>query len=153
MTTNAGEKRPLAAYKGRVLLLVNTASLCGFTPQYDGLNALDRRYRARGLSILAFPCNDFGSQEPGSDAQIREFCRSRYSIGFDLFSKISVRGPAIHPLYRFLTAESGFDGEIGWNFEKFLVDREGRVIARFASEDAPKGKAIVAAVEKALAAG
>lgn len=152
MKTIDGMEKPLSTYKGQVLLLVNTASLCGFTPQYDSLETLHQKYKDKGLRVLGFPANEFGAQEPGTDAEIKSFCRMKYSIGFDLFSKIVVKGPGIHPLYQFLTTESGFNGDIGWNFAKFLVDRQGTVAARFGPEDDPMGKKIVAAAEKLLAA-
>lgn len=131
MKTIDGKDKPLSDYKGRVLVVVNTASLCGFTPQYDSLQALYEKYKDQGLRVLAFPANEFGKQEPGSDSEIQEFCRTRYSVGFDLFSKIVVKGEGIHPLYRFLTQSSGHNGEISWNFTKFLVSKDGTVAARF----------------------
>lgn len=152
MKTIDGMEKPLSTYKGQVLLLVNTASLCGFTPQYDSLETLHQKYKDQGLRVLGFPANEFGAQEPGTDAEIKSFCRMKYSIGFDLFSKIVVKGPGIHPLYQFLTTESGVNGDIGWNFAKFLVDRHGTVAARFGPEDDPMGKKIVSAAEKLLAA-
>jgi glutathione peroxidase len=133
-----GKPKKLSEYKGKVLLVVNVASMCGFTPQYAGLEELNKKYKARGLAVLGFPANEFGAQEPGSDADIKQFCRMKYSIGFDLFSKIVVKGAGIHPLYKFLTTRSGHDGEIQWNFEKFLVAKDGSVIARFPSDTAPE---------------
>ncbi|MBI3551269.1 MAG: glutathione peroxidase [Elusimicrobia bacterium] len=150
MKTIDGKDKPLSDYKGRALLVVNTASLCGFTPQYDSLEELHAKFKDKGLSILAFPANEFGKQEPGDNAEIKEFCRTRFSISFDLFGKIVVKGPGIHPLYRFLTTESGFPGEIGWNFAKFLVDRQGKVVARFGPEDDPAGKKVCGALEALL---
>jgi glutathione peroxidase len=150
MKTIDGKEQPLSAYKGQVALVVNVASLCGFTPQYEGLEKLHETYKARGLRVLGFPANEFGAQEPGSDAEIKAFCRTKYSVGFDLFSKIPVKGPSIHPLYKFLTVESGFPGDITWNFEKFLIDRQGKVVARFKPDDDPLGKKIVSAIERAL---
>jgi glutathione peroxidase len=152
MKTIDGQDRPLSAYKGKVLMLVNTASLCGFTPKYDSLEELHKKYAARGFQILAFPANEFGAQEPGGDAQIKEFCRTKYSIGFDLFSKIVVKGPGIHPLYEFLTSRSGFPGEIGWNFAKFVVGKDGRVAARFEPDADPMDKKVTAEIEALLAA-
>jgi len=143
-----GKPKKLSAYKGRVMLLVNVASFCGFTPQYEGLEALHKKYKDKGFSVLGFPANEFGAQEPGSDQEIKEFCRTKFSIGFDLFSKIVVKGDGIHPLYRFLTTRAGHDGEIQWNFEKFLVDRQGRVAARYPSETPPE--AIAPELEKLL---
>ena len=150
MQTIDGKPQKLSKYKGHPLLVVNTASLCGFTPQYTDLQELYGRYKDKGLRIAAFPANEFGKQEPGSDAEIKSFCMTKYSLGFDLYSKIVVKGAGIHPLYKFLTTESGYPGEIPWNFAKFLVDKEGRVVARFEPDDSPTGKKIVAAVEKAL---
>ncbi len=150
MKTIDGKDKPLSDYKGRVLLIVNTASLCGFTPQYDSLEALHEKYKEKGLRVLGFPANEFGAQEPGGDAEIKEFCRTRFGVKFDLFSKIVVKGPGIHPLYKFLTTESGFNGEIGWNFAKFLVGRDGTIAARFGPEDDPMGKKIIGAAEKLL---
>jgi glutathione peroxidase len=145
-----GKDKSLADYKGQVLLVVNTASLCGFTPQYDSMEALHEKYKDKGLRVLGFPANEFGAQEPGSDAEIKEFCRMKFSIKFDMFSKIVVKGEGIHPLYRFLTTESGFPGDIGWNFEKFVVSRDGTIAARFPSDDDPMGKKVVGAIEKLL---
>ncbi len=152
MKTIDGAEKPLADYKGQVLLIVNTASLCGFTPQYDSLEEVHKKYTARGLRILAFPANEFGAQEPGADAQIKEFCRTKYSVSFDLFSKIAVKGTAIDPLYRFLTTESGCNGEIPWNFTKFLVDRQGEVKARFGPEEDPSSKKMAREIEELLEA-
>lgn len=145
-----GQDKPLADYKGQALLIVNTASLCGLTPQYDGLERLNKRFKDKGLRILGFPANDFGKQEPGADSQIKEFCRTRFSISFDLFSKITVKGPDQHPLYSFLTRESGHPGEISWNFAKFLVDKEGNVAARFSPPTDPEAPEVVAKVEELL---
>lgn len=151
MNSIDGQPHKLSDYKGKVLLIVNTASLCGFTPQYKDLQTLFDKYSAQGLRIAAFPANEFGAQEPGSDASIKGFCASKYSVTFDLHAKIAVKGDAIHPLYKHLTEESPFPGEIPWNFAKFLVDGKGKVVARFGPDDNPMGKAVVAAVEKALA--
>lgn len=151
MKTTDGKTRKLSDYKGKAVLIVNTASLCGFTPQYKDLEALYQKYKDQGLAIAAFPANEFGAQEPGSDPDIKKFCLTKYSLSFDLYAKIVVKGEGIHPLYRYLTSESGYPGEIPWNFSKFLVDRKGKVVGRFGPEDNPAGKGIVAAVEKALA--
>ncbi len=134
-----GDETTLAAYRGEVLLIVNVASLCGFTPQYQGLEQLYRKHHAAGFEILGFPCNQFGTQEPGTDAEIKSFCSSRYGVSFPLFAKIDVNGEHTHPVYRFLKSEhSGLLGEsIKWNFTKFLVDRSGRVVGRFAPNAAP----------------
>jgi glutathione peroxidase len=133
-----------------VLLIVNTASRCGFTPQYAGLEELYERYKDRGFVILAFPANDFMGQEPGDDSTIKKFCDLHYKIKFPLFSKISVKGPRMAPLYQYLTTASGFNGSITWNFNKFLVDRKGRVIARFGSRTAPLDPRLKESVLKAL---
>ncbi|MCB2203311.1 glutathione peroxidase [bacterium] len=150
MTTIDGEEKALSDYRGDVLLIVNTASKCGFTPQYEGLQELNERYADRGLHVLGFPANNFGGQEPGSDAQIQEFCSTTYHVTFDMFSKISVAGEDKHPLYAYLTGATDFPGEIKWNFTKFLVDREGRVVARFETKVDPLDEAVTAAIEHAL---
>jgi len=150
-----GKEVDLSRYRGQVLLVVNTASKCGLTPQYEALEALHRKYKDRGFAVLAFPANEFGAQEPGTDPEIREFCKSKYDVTFPLHSKIVVKGDGIHPLYAFLTGKDtnpGFAGPIAWNFTKFLVSRKGEVIARFEPREAPSGEALVAALEKALAA-
>jgi glutathione peroxidase len=139
--TIGGETKPLADYRGKTLLIVNVASQCGFTPQYTGLEALYRKYKDRGLVVLGFPCNQFGHQEPGTDAEIQQFCTSYYDVTFPLFAKVDVNGPAAHPLYRLLKSERpgllGTEG-IKWNFTKFLVDANGRIVERFAPSDAPE---------------
>jgi glutathione peroxidase len=148
-----GQDVSLADYRGKVVLLVNVASKCGYTPQYDGLQKLYEQHRDRGLVILGFPTNDFGGQEPGSDEQIQDFCRLNYGVTFPVFAKISVKGDDKHPLYRHLTDEAtnpGFAGEVKWNFNKFLVGRDGRVLARFESADKPESEKVTAAVESAL---
>lgn len=145
-----GRERRLADYRGSVLLLVNVASYCGNTPQYAGLESLWRDYRDRGLRILAFPANEFGAQEPGSAAEIRAFCTSKYAVSFDLFAKIVVKGPGQHPLYAALTAAPGVEGEVTWNFAKFLVDRTGRVAARFAPKTDPRAPEVIARIEELL---
>jgi len=135
-----GTDRPLADFRGQVLLVVNVASRCGFTPQYAGLQALQRKYRDRGFTVLAFPCNQFGRQEPGDEAEIQAFCRTTYDVDFPLFAKTDVNGEHAHPLYRFLkAARPGVLGTeaIKWNFTKFLVDRSGHVVKRYAPTDAP----------------
>lgn len=151
MTTIDGEPRPLSAYRGRVLLLVNVASRCGNTPQYGPLEKLHARYRDRGLRVLGFPANNFGAQEPGTDAEIKAFCTGNYGVTFDMFSKISVKGPDIHPLYAHLTTKAGVDGDVTWNFEKFLVDRQGTVVARFTPKTAPDAPELTAKIEELLA--
>jgi len=151
MNTIDGKPAKLSKYKGHPLLIVNTASLCGFTPQYTDLEALYKKYKDKGLRIAAFPANEFGAQEPGTDADIKSFCMTKFALSFDLYSKISVKGPSIHPLYKYLTTESGFNGDIPWNFSKYLVDKEGTVVARFGPEANPVGKEITSKIEALLA--
>jgi glutathione peroxidase len=138
--TISGVSMSLADYRGTVLLVVNVASRCGYTPQYEGLEALYRRHRDRGFVVLGFPCDQFGHQEPGSDSDIREFCSSRYDVTFPLFGKIDFNGPAADPLYVYLKArKTGWLGSsIKWNFTKFLIDRRGDVVRRFAPADKPE---------------
>jgi len=146
-----GHPIKLDRYQGKVLLVVNTASKCGFTPQYNGLEALYRKYREQGLEILGFPCNQFGAQEPGTEQEIATFCASNYSVTFPMFSKLDVNGDAAAPLYRYLKhAKPGVLGTeaIKWNFTKFLVDREGDVVARYAPNDTPES--LEPAIAKAL---
>ncbi len=148
-----GKSVPLTRYQGKVLLLVNTASLCGNTPQYASLEKLYQTYKAQGLRILAFPANDFGSQEPGTNGEIHQFCTAKYKTTFDLFSKISVKAPHQAPLYTFLTSKDTdpqFGGDIEWNFAKFLVDRKGQIVARFPAGHDPLSLDVVAAVETEL---
>ena len=147
-----GEKQSLDVYQGKALLIVNTASKCGFTPQYEGLEALYKKYRDRGFEVLAFPENDFMHQEPGSDAEIKEFCTTKYHTSFPLFSKISVKGAKMHPLYAYLTRETRFKGKITWNFNKFLVDPNGKVVARFGSNVEPLSKELTGKLEAILPA-
>ena len=142
----------LADYRGRVLLIVNTASACGFTPQFAGLQALNERYGPQGLVVLGFPCNQFGAQDPGSNDEIAGFCQRNYGVDFPMMSKIDVNGPQAHPLYQWLAAEApGLLGStnIKWNFTKFLVGRDGRVIRRYAPQDAPAS--LATDIEAALA--
>ena len=129
----SGEEIPLSQYQGQVLLIVNTASKCGFTPQYKGLESLYQQFHARGFEVLGFPCDQFAHQEPGSDAEIQTFCQMNYDVHFPVFAKLEVNGKNAHPLYRFLKKQKGgfLGGVIKWNFTKFLVDRQGNVIARF----------------------
>ncbi len=148
-----GKEVALKKYKGDVILIVNTASKCGYTPQYEGLEAIYKKYNAQGLEILGFPANNFGGQEPGSEAEIKEFCESKYKVTFPMFAKISVKGDDQHPLYNFLTSKATdpqFAGDISWNFNKFLVNRKGEVVARFSSKDTPEGEAVTSAIEKYL---
>ncbi len=147
----SGEAVSMAEYKGKVLLIVNVASKCGFTPQYDGLEELYQTYKDQGLAILGFPCNQFGSQEPGTHEEIVTFCRVNYGVSFDMFEKIDVNGENTHPLYAYLKSEaSGFLGSesIKWNFTKFLIDREGNVVERYGS--ATKPAAIAKEIEALL---
>jgi glutathione peroxidase len=144
-----GERISLSRYKGRPLLIVNVASRCGYTPQYAGLEDLYRRYQDKGLVILGFPCNQFGHQEPGSDADVKQFCSEKYDVTFPMFSKVDVKGEHAHPLYRYLTSKKkGIFGRsaIPWNFGKFLVNAEGEVVRRYSARDTP------AAIEKDLVA-
>ena len=137
----SGEDIPLKRFEGQVLLIVNTASKCGFTPQYEGLEALHRELSPRGFAVLGFPCNQFGGQEPGSAKDIADFCESKYDVSFPLFAKIDVNGSGAHPLYDYLKGEkSGLLGSsIKWNFTKFLIDRSGRAVARHAPTATPQG--------------
>src|SRR6516164_8464500 len=137
----AGEDVPLKQFEGKVLLIVNTASKCGFTPQYEGLEALHRELKPRGFAVLGFPCNQFGAQEPGDASQIAAFCENKYDVSFPMFEKIDVNGSNAHPLFSHLKREkTGLLGSsIKWNFTKFLVDRSGRVAGRFAPTDRPEG--------------
>jgi glutathione peroxidase len=177
VTTLAGEPTTLAPYQGHVLLIVNTASQCGFTPQYEGLEKLYNTYKHSGFEVLGFPANDFGAQEPGTNTDIKTFCETSFGVTFPIFEKIAVTGPETHPLYQFLTTaqpethlgdpklREGLDGFLAsinwptktnpapgvlWNFEKFLVDRKGNVVARFASDIAPSDPALIQAIEAAL---
>lgn len=147
-----GKPVNLSQYKGKALLVVNTASFCGNTPQYTDLEAMYEQYRDKGFEILAFPANNFGQQEPGTNAEIKGFCLTKYSVSFPLFSKISVKGSDKHPLYQYLTEQSPFPGEVEWNFQKYLVDRSGNVVARFPHRMKPTSPEIVKEVERALAA-
>jgi glutathione peroxidase len=148
-----GTPMPLADFKGKVMLLVNVASRCGYTPQYDGLEALYEKYKAQGLVVIGFPANNFGGQEPGTNAEIKDFCERTYHVKFPMASKTSVKGADTTPLYQFLTstaANPSTSGEIQWNFTKFLVDRNGKVIQRFEPAVEPPSSEVVAAIEKAL---
>jgi glutathione peroxidase len=148
-----GKDVSLLQYRGKALLLVNVASQCGYTPQYEGLQKIYSKYKDRGLVVLGFPANNFGAQEPGTDQEIKTFCSTRYNVTFPMFSKISVKGPDKHPLYQYLTdatTDPKFAGEIKWNFNKFLIDKQGNIAARFDSKDAPESETVVTAIEKAL---
>jgi glutathione peroxidase len=173
-----GSQATLREHQGKVLLVVNVASKCGLTPQYDGLQALYAKYRSQGLQVVGFPANEFLHQEPGSDAEIQQFCRLNYGVEFPVYAKIVVKGEGIHPLYQYLTGQGAKaarpgglagaltgvknavrkrvngdwkDGDITWNFEKFLVDREGEVVARFAPDVKPEDPKLVQAIEEELA--
>lgn len=149
-----GKDTSLKPYAGKVLLIVNVASQCGATPQYSGLEALHQKYSARGLVVLGFPCNDFGGQEPGSAAEIKQFCTTNYKVTFPLFAKVHIaEGPEQHPLFTALTGKgSPHPGPVTWNFSKFLVGRDGKLLARFDTGTEPDDDALVKAIEKALAA-
>lgn len=148
-----GKEVDLAKYKGKVVLIVNTASKCGLTPQYESLERLHEQYADEGLAILGFPANEFGKQEPGTNKEISQFCKDRFGIGFDMFEKIVVKGDGICPLYKFLTSEDSnpkFAGEISWNFEKFVVGRDGQVVARFKPRTEPEAKEVVDVIRAEL---
>lgn len=154
MKTLSGKDVSLSKYQGKVILVVNVASKCGATPQYEPLQKLHETYKDKGLVILGFPCNQFGKQEPGSALQIQEFCTSNYGVTFDMFSKIDVNGEGAAPLYKFLTSEQsnpGNAGPIGWNFEKFLISSEGKVVQRFKTGVQPDSEKVTAAIQKELA--
>lgn len=147
-----GKEVTLKAYEGKVLLLVNVASQCGLTPQYQALQALQEKYAAKGFTVLAFPSNDFGAQEPGSNEEIKQFCTGKYKVSFPLFDKVHVKGEGQHALYKSLTGKEGaFPGDVKWNFGKFLIGRDGKPLARFEPRTAPDDAALVKAVEDALA--
>jgi glutathione peroxidase len=148
-----GKATTLAPYQGRVLLIVNVASECGYTPQYEGLQAIFKKYEGQGLTVLGFPCNQFGGQEPGTNAEIKQFCSSKFHVTFPLFDKIDVNGTHRHPLYAALAGKSSpFPGDIKWNFTKFLIGRDGRILKRFGSGTEPDSPELTKAVEAALAA-
>lgn len=145
-----GRVKSMADYRGDVLLVVNVASQCGFTPQYAGLEALHRRYRERGLRVLAFPSNDFGAQEPGTIEEIQQFCQMNYDVTFELLAKVHAIGDGMHPLYQWLTSQESPQADVRWNFEKFLVSRSGELIARYSSKVAPDDPELTGAIESAL---
>jgi glutathione peroxidase len=147
-----GQAAPLANYKGKVALVVNVASQCGYTPQYSALETTYEKYKDKGFVILGFPANNFGAQEPGTNEEIKTFCTRKYSVTFPMYSKISVKGADQAPLYAYLTKDAGpgIAGEIKWNFTKFLVDRNGNVVQRFEPEVTPDSKEVIAAIEKLL---
>jgi glutathione peroxidase len=151
--TITGESVPLGQYRGQVLLIVNTASKCGFTPQFDGLEKLWKAYGDKGLAVVGFPCNQFGGQDPGANEEIASFCQLNYGVSFPMMAKVDVNGPNAHPLYQWLTSEApGILGtkSIKWNFTKFLIGKDGTVLGRYAPTDTPKS--LAADIEKALAA-
>jgi glutathione peroxidase len=151
MKTIDGKPQPLSSYKGKVFMIVNTASECGNTPQYETLEKLYEMYKAKGFTILAFPANNFGQQEPGTNPEIKTFCTTKYHTTFDLFEKISVKGSDQHPLYKYITQESPFPGDVKWNFQKYLVDRSGRIAARYQPGVDPMTPEIRRKVEELLA--
>ncbi len=148
-----GKDVKLKKYKGNVLLIVNTASKCGYTPQYEGLQKIHEKYNAKKFYVLGFPANNFGEQEPGTEKDIKEFCESKYKVTFPMFAKISVKGADQDPLYAFLTGKKtnpAFAGDISWNFNKFLVNKKGEIVARFSSKDKPDSEVVTQAIEKYL---
>jgi len=147
MKTIDGKDKPLAEYKRKVLLVVNVASFCGNTPQYKDLEEIYEKYKEKGFVILGFPANNFGQQEPGSDTEIKTFCETKYNVTFDLFSKISVKGDDQHPLYQYITKESPFPGDVKWNFQKYLVDRKGNIVAMFSSRIKPTAENVIQQIE------
>jgi glutathione peroxidase len=153
LKNSKGKDVKLEEFRGQVVMLVNVASKCGYTPQYEGLQKIYERYKAQGFTVLGFPANNFGAQEPGTNEEIQEFCRINYGVTFPVFSKISVKGEDQHPLYKYLTEKASnpeFAGEIKWNFNKFLVGRDGRILARFDSADKPEDAKVTQAIEQAL---
>jgi glutathione peroxidase len=149
-----GKAKRLADYKGKALLVVNVASKCGFTRQYEGLEGLHEKFGPRGLAVLGFPANEFGSQEPGTDEQIKAFCATTYGVKFDMFSKVKVKGPGIDPLFAYLTSPDTnpkFGGDIRWNFNKFLVNRKGEIVGRFEPKVEPTSPEMESAIEAVLA--
>ena len=153
INTLEGEPADLSQYEGKALLVVNVASKCGLTPQYEGLEKLQKEYAARGFSVLGFPCNQFMGQEPGTPEEIATFCSTSYGVTFPLFEKIDVNGDARHPLYAELTSHAdaeGTDGDIRWNFEKFVISADGKTVTRFDPRTAPDDPAVVAAIEAGL---
>ena len=153
VTTIDGRAQKMEAYSGKTLLVVNVASQCGFTPQYEGLQALYEGYRDKDFAVLGFPCNQFGHQEPGTDTEIKEFCTSKYDVTFPMFDKLEVNGENRHPLYVALAGkDSPFPGDIHWNFTKFIIGRDGKIVARFDSKVKPDSPEVTQAIETALAA-
>jgi len=150
MKTIDGKDKQLSDYKGKVLMIVNVASKCGHTPQYKGLEALYEKYKDSGFMILGFPANNFFSQEPGTNEEIKIFCSVNYGVTFDMFSKISVKGDDQHPLYHYLTEKSQVPGVVKWNFQKYLVDRKGNVVTKFSPSTKPTEKEVIDEIEKLL---
>jgi glutathione peroxidase len=146
-----GQEKSLGDYAGNVLLIVNVASYCGYTGQYSGLENLNKKYRDKGLRVLGFPCNDFGAQEPGSNEEIVQFCDRNYGVTFDLFDKVNARGGDKHPLYARLTSSVEPKGDVSWNFEKFLISKNGEIIARFKSGTTPESSELISIIERELA--
>lgn len=151
VTTIDGKPKPLSDYAGQVLLIVNVASQCGYTPQYKGLEQLNQRYKDKGLRVLGFPCNDFGAQEPGTNEEIVQFCDRNYGVTFDLFDKVHAKGASQDPLYKTLTESVIPAGDVSWNFEKFLVSKTGEVVARYRSSVSPDSPELISAIEQELA--
>jgi glutathione peroxidase len=152
LKTIDGEEKNLADYKGKVVVVVNVASKCGLTPQYEGLQALYEKYEKDGLVVIGVPCNQFGGQEPGTEKEIKEFCSSKYSVTFPMFSKVDVNGDKADPLYKYLTAQksNNLTGKISWNFEKFVIGKDGKLVGRYSPRTAPSDSAFVSAIETAL---
>ncbi|MGB5631909.1 MAG: glutathione peroxidase [Waterburya sp.] len=146
-----GKEEKFADYQGKVLLIVNVASFCGYTPQYKGLEQLNQDYKDKGLQVLGFPCNDFGAQEPGTNEEIAKFCETSYGVTFDLMDKVHAKGSEQHPLYKTLTNSVEPQGDVAWNFEKFLISKQGEVIARFSSGITPTSPELIQAIEAELA--
>lgn len=146
-----GESQKFADYQGMVLLIVNVASQCGYTPQYSGLEELNQEYGDKGLRVMGFPCNDFGAQEPGTNEEIAQFCETKFGATFDMFDKVHAKGAEQHPLYKTLTNSVEPKGDVAWNFEKFLVNKQGEVVARFGSGVTPSSSELVQAIEAELA--
>ena len=146
-----GKPQTFADYQGKVLLIVNVASYCGYTPQYRGLEQLNQDYRERGLRVIGFPCNDFGAQEPGTNEEIAKFCKTSYSVSFDMMDKVHAKGKEQHPLYATLTESVEPKGDVQWNFEKFLIGKTGEVVARFSSGVKPTSPKLIQAIEAELA--
>lgn len=146
-----GKEEKFADYQGKVLLIVNVASYCGYTPQYKGLEQLNQDYKDKGLQVLGFPCNDFGAQEPGTNEEIATFCETSYGVSFDLMDKVHAKGAEQHPLYKTLTTSVEPQGDVAWNFEKFLISKKGEVVARFPSAVTPDSAELIQAIEAELA--